>query len=225
MTTADTSPDVNPTRPPPDDDAPTVRRGAVGHLVADRCARLQKSPDRSATVATLARLRANIGRPPGTDPTIWSQTVDRVPGEPRGDAPTAEELAVHTAMTLFALHQQSRDAGMHRPGVGLGHAVARLDRLRPGAGEDVSPVRRRFDVIVTSGSLDELTHHLRGLVGQLRADSVGLDYGMLADDLFAFQLPGRANDVRRRWARQLYHLDRDTSVEGSTTTDSTEETQ
>jgi CRISPR system Cascade subunit CasB len=215
---------TGPTRPP-DEEEPRrdVRRGAVGHLVAARCDRLQASRGRSTTVAALARLRANVGREPGSDPTIWAWTLDAVPGEPRGDAPTPEERAVHVATTHFALHQQSRPEGVHRPGVGLGQAVARLDRLRPGSGEGVSPVRRRFDVLVTAGTLDELTHHLRGLIGQLRTASVGLDYGMLADDLLTFQRPGRANNVRRRWARQLYRLDGATPAE-NTTTAPTEET-
>jgi len=35
---------------------------------------------------------------------------------------------------------------------------------------------------------------------------IALDYGMLADDLEQFQRAGSADAVRRRWARQFYHL-------------------
>jgi CRISPR system Cascade subunit CasB len=199
--------------------APEPYRQQVGHLVARRAVRLADTRDRSSTIASLARLRANLGREPGTDPTVWAWTIDGVPGEPRGDAPTYEEWAVHLALTLFASHQQSRPGTMHHPGVGFGAAVARLDRAVAREGVDgPSSVRRRFDAAVTSASLPELAHHLRGLVKQLRGAGVGLDYGMLADDLVQFQRPGGADTVRRRWARQYYHLDRNVPVATPDTT-------
>ena len=182
-------------------------RGAVGGLVAERAARLAKTRERSAVVATLAHLRANVNRDPGADGSIWAVTVDGVPGHPRGDEPTAEELAVHTALTLFATHQQGVAAEMHSAGAGFGQAVRRLDDL-VGGGSDESPgpVRRRFNALVTAETLGELRNHLRGLVAQLRAKGIALDYGMLADDIYQFELPGQADAVRRRWARQYHRL-------------------
>lgn len=190
--------------------------GAVGALVARRAAMLQETRARSATVASLAHLRANVGREPGADPRVWSLTVDGVPGEARGDEPSREERAVHAALTLYAVHQQSRPTGMHHPGVGLGRAVARLDRLRGGGdGEHTSPVRRRFDAVVTADSLGEAVQHLRGLITQLRSEGIDLDYGMLADDLDELQRPGGADAVRRRWARQFHHLSPDAGTDAA----------
>lgn len=130
---------------------------------------------------------------------------------------------MHVAMTLFALHQQSRSEPMHRQHVGLGLAVARLERARGGADGDVtSPVRRRFDAVVTATDVAEVAHHLRGLVTQMRGAGVSLDYGRLADDLHTFQrFP---DDVRRRWARQLYQPDRSPSETTVESTETTEET-
>jgi CRISPR system Cascade subunit CasB len=186
------------------------RLGDVGALVARRATVLQETRSRSGTVAMLAHLRASVGREPGADPRVWSVTVDGVPGDPHGDEASPEERAVYAALTLFAVHQQSRLTGMHQSGVGLGRAVARLDRARGGGdAERISPVRRRFDAVVTSDGVGEVVHHLRGLVTQLRSEGIGLDYGMLADDLEQFQRPGGADTVRRRWARQLHRLDPD----------------
>jgi len=204
--------------------------GNIGVFVARRARFLQETRSRSATAAMLAHLRANVGREPGADARVWSLTVDGVPGEPRGDGPTPEERAAHVALTLYAVHQQSRPIGMHQPGVGLGRAVARLDHARGGGdAEHVSPVRRRFDAIVTSDDIAEVVHHLRGLVTQLRSDGIGLDYGMLADDLDQLQRRGGADAVRRRWARQLYRLEPDagaaTDVASTTPTDLTTEEQ
>lgn len=205
MSTTDEVTDPVPTR------ASGARRpGDVGALVARRVRVLQESRSRSGTVAMLAHLRANVGREPGADPRVWTLTVDGVPGDPHGDEASPEERAVHAALTLFAVHQQSRPVGMHQHGVGLGRAVARLDRVRGGSdSEHTSPVRRRFDAVVTSDGLGEVVQHLRGLVTLLRSEGIGLDYGMLADDLDQFQRPGGADVVRRRWARQLHHLDPD----------------
>ena len=183
------------------------RRGAVGKLVAQRAARLAGSRELSSSVAAFAHLRANVNREPGIDGSIWEITVDGVPGHPQSDEPTREELAVHTALTLFAVHQQGAGEEMHRGGVGLGQAVRRLDDIiGGGSDETVSPVRRRFNALVTAETLDELRNHLRGLVTQLRAKGIALDYGMLADDICQFQWPGQADSVRRRWARQYYRL-------------------
>ena len=203
--------------------------GEVGLLVSRRAERLQRTRGTSSTTALLARLRDNVGREPGVAPEIWSVTVDGVSDDARSDVPTPQERAVHAALTLYAVHQQSRDAGAHRPGIGLGQAVSRLERERGWTGKDqdegkVSPVRRRFNAVVTSTSLPELTHHLRGLVTLMRSEDVGLDYGLLADDLAQFQRPGGQDVVRRRWGRQLHHLDAaPADPSAPTTNDSTTE--
>lgn len=185
---------------------PHHRHSEVGAFVHARATRLQEQRDHSAGVAALARLRANIGKEPGVDSTIWAWTVEGLPGTANSDAPTASEWAVHTALTLFALHQQSRSRGIYVQGETFGRAIARLDRTQGGHDEGTSPVRRRLNAVVTSTSYTELTYHLRGLVSQLRAHDIPLDYAALADDLFQFQLPGQADAVRRRWARQFHHV-------------------
>ncbi|MET4224797.1 type I-E CRISPR-associated protein Cse2/CasB [Oerskovia enterophila] len=219
---AETAPETETNDSPSRPSGPWL--GDVGLLVSRRAGRLQKSRSTSATTAMLARLRSNVGAPPGADPSIWSVTIDRVSDDARGDDPTPEEVAVHVALTLYAVNQQSRDSGAHRPGVGLGHAVSRLERARGGAPADqdegkVSPVRRRFDAVVTASSISELTYHLRGLVTLMRAEDVGLDYGLLADDLLQYQQAGGQDIVRRRWGRQLYRLDR--PLGDATTNDTT----
>lgn len=198
--------------------APRKSRSAtVAAYVDRRVGALVHTAQSPSTRATLARLRGAVSREPGTVPEIWSVTIDGAPGIPRGDEPTAEERAIHLAMTLFATHQQSRSRPMHVRGRGLGQAVRFLEQARGERDAAVSPVRRRFDALATAASLDEAAHHLRGLVGQLRSagEGIGLDYGALAEDLFDLQVPGRADRVRLRWARQYYRLiDRDS--EGST---------
>ena len=150
----------------------------------------------------LAALRRGVSRSPGELPEIWELTRVEVP-DGAGDAPTWEEIAVHTAMTLYAVHQQSRTEPMFSPGVGLGSAARRL--IGPPDEENPS-ARARFNALVTSTTVAELRHHLRGFVSLLRARGIALDHAMLADDVLRFQQPGGAKKVRLAWARQYYSL-------------------
>ena len=94
----------------------------------------------------LAALRKGANRPPGELPEIWELTSVHVT-DYAGDAPTWEETAVHTAMTLYAVHQQSRTEPMFVPGRGLGHAARSLI----GPPDDENPsARARFNALVTS---------------------------------------------------------------------------
>ena len=149
----------------------------------------------------LAALRRGVSRSPGELPEIWELTRVEVP-DGAGDAPTWEEIAVHTAMTLYAVHQQSRTEPMFSPGVGLGSAARRL--IGPPDEENPS-ARARFNALVTSTTVAELRHHLRGFVSLLRARGIALDHAMLADDVLRFQQPGGAKQVRLTWARQYYY--------------------
>lgn len=157
--------------------------------------------------ATLARLRRAVGREPGDDPMIWETIFGAWPSSlpVYGDTPTQAERAGFTAVTLYSIHQQSkRRDGMHRPGRSLGGAVGELSR-RPGMGDNV---RRRFDMIATAQSVDEIVYHARGLITQLRgADpAIALDYGMLAGHLRKLQHPSSATTVRLRWGRDYHQV-------------------
>jgi len=148
-----------------------------------------------------AALRSAVAREPGEVPDTWELTQVEVPDN-AGDAPTREEIAVHTAMTLYAVHQQSRTVPMFRPGVGLGRAARELvgwDEKNPSA-------QKRFNALVTSTTVAELRHHLRGFVSLLRARDIALDHAMLADNIVHFQRPNGAKQVRLAWARQYYSL-------------------
>ncbi len=166
---------------------------------------LQRSATGRNVAGDLANLRRAVNAEPGADPAVWEYTLDGLPERyvGRTDAPTAGESAVHAAMTLYAVHQQSKPTSMHKPGVSLGRALALLGRTRSVAAQpDASKaVKRRFDALMTAESFAELTYHARGLIQQLRAADIALDYGRLAEDLRLLQRPATANSVRLRWGR------------------------
>ena len=212
MTVSDTStPAEVPGGAPPD--ARRARRlGRIGLLVNQRIGGahgLQKRylDNESLGRAEVAALRKGANRAPGELPEIWELTRVEVP-DGAGDAPTREEIAVHTAMTLYAVHQQSRSECMFVPGRGLGRAAHEL----VGTDEENPSARARFNALVTSTTVAELRHHLRNLVSLLRSRGIALDHAMLADDIVRFQRPGGAKSVRLAWARQYYSLPADGAV-------------
>ncbi|MEU3978861.1 type I-E CRISPR-associated protein Cse2/CasB [Streptomyces sp. NPDC026672] len=190
----------------------------VEDLVAGGIGPLQREVlrDNPKAVATLARLRRGAGKQPHQVPDLlglidtgplYDETPDgRPPGE---QSLTRAEDAVHVAMTLWALHQQSRSTGMHRPHRtdapgGLGAAIRRLMAERD-AGD---AVRKRFVRIGTAPNLTILAQRLREIVLLMRDEGISLDYGLLARQLYQWQWPQGPEAVRRAWGRS-FHAYRD----------------
>ncbi|MEC4019755.1 type I-E CRISPR-associated protein Cse2/CasB [Streptomyces sp. H27-D2] len=209
--------------------------------------------DNPAAVATLARLRRGAGRLAHESPDTWGidgmEDLAYILAQPAAEPETqesqapakffspderrkserherAEEEAVHLAVTLWALHQQSvRDANMHEFGWTLGRAVRRLARGKTDAVDSAADtdgsaagghrgqsddelnetLRKRFVRIGTSASFDSLAVRLREMVLLLRNARIPLDYGRLADQLYEWQDDNRRADIRRTWGRD-FHL-------------------
>ncbi|MEU1126069.1 type I-E CRISPR-associated protein Cse2/CasB [Streptomyces sp. NPDC005899] len=194
--------------------APPSPREQVVRLAARHLAPLQRGylADQSREVAALARLRRGAGREAGQLPDLWS-LIDTGPlhAPPDGARPLSErdlvraEDALHVALTLWALHQQSRPTGMHQPDRrdtrrGLGTAVRRM--MKPG--EIDEPLRKRLVRAGTAPDLASLGQRLRDIVVLLRREDIPLDYALLAGQLYTWQRPGGADTVRREWGRSFH---------------------
>lgn len=155
----------------------------------------------------LAALRSGLGREPGTVPAMWRfhQEEVRNDARERDPWPSRRFIAEHHALTLYGVHQQSRDDPAHRPGVGVGQALRALHATS--RAEDASKaIDRRFYAAVTATTSGELAYHLRGLVRMLRGLKVPapLDYDQLVRDLASWEGPERRERVRRKWGLD-YH--------------------
>jgi CRISPR system Cascade subunit CasB len=194
--------------------APVTPRDRVARLAAAHIAALQRGylDDQPHAVAALARLRRGAGRPAGQLPDLWP-LIDTGPlhETPDGARPLREselvraEDALHVALTLYALHQQSRRTGMYqadRPDRrrGLGAAVRRMMK----SGEIDEPVHKRLVRAGTAPDLAVLAQRLRDIVVLLRREDIELDYGLLAGQLYTWQWPGGADTVRREWGRSFH---------------------
>ncbi|SFC18885.1 type I-E CRISPR-associated protein Cse2/CasB [Streptomyces aidingensis] len=206
--------------------APSTVRSRVAQLVAERITPWQVGylGDRPHAVAALARLRRGAGRDAAELPDLWG-LVDTGPlhSDAEGLRPLSEqelvraENALYAAVTLWAFHQQSRGAPMHRPHgrerpAGLGAAVR---RLMPPNGID-EPVRKRLVRAGTAPDLVTATQRLRDLVALLRRADIPLDYGLLAGQLYAWQWPDGPAAVRREWGRSFHTWQHPGPADGDT---------
>ncbi|GAA3750289.1 type I-E CRISPR-associated protein Cse2/CasB [Salinactinospora qingdaonensis] len=190
----------------------------VGAFVDTRVEELQKGylKDKSEAVGILARLRRGAGKPIEDVPELWGLALDAdlysIPAKRKGESEEhrekrtrAAEFAAHTALTLYATHQQShRTERMHRAGYDLGGAVR---RLMPTTEID-EPLRRRFVEVGTATNLRSLAERLREIVTLLRRDAVPLDYGRLADQLYLvaqefYGVPSQRQDGRKEGMKEV----------------------
>lgn len=179
---------------------------------------LEERPWSTRARRQLAELRRTLGAAGAADPRSWAIVLHELPESlqgPRGEVlarPTPGERAVLTALTTYAIHQQSVDRPMHRRGIRLGEATRSAARGRarmdsPG-GLDTATVDRLHRV--SMAQTQELrAQSLRALVQLLRTAKVPLDYGRLAEDLYWLQDPQRATRVHLAWGRGLHRLGKD----------------
>nr|WP_300151771.1 type I-E CRISPR-associated protein Cse2/CasB [Propionicimonas sp.] len=200
----------------------TVRAPSRADLVKEevrkRVTSLQRAylQDEADAVAALAQLRRCAPDEPGADPTVWQVTIGGLPEALQGRRDISDaERAVHAALVLFAVHQQSNPVPMHQAKVGLGSAVQTLANARGHDGApDQASIRRLHQVVLATDPSGRL-YHLRGLITLLRSEStpIPLDYGQLAADLYRLFDPKHNSDsVVARWGRELHNRPRDTTT-------------
>lgn len=203
--------------------APPVQQplaALVGQVAGQSITRWQQGylADQSAAVATLAQLRRGAGKLPQDMPELWGMTgADLLFAErDLSDAEaTRAENALFLAVTLYALHQQSRtDQGMHQPGIELGAAVR---RMMP-TGDIDEPIRRRFVRVGAAATPAVLAYRLREIITLLRRYAVPLDYQRLAVRLYLAQTPGGMQRVRQIWGRS-FHAHRPENADTTPTND------
>jgi len=183
-------------------------RESVREATNTRILALQKGylADRPEAVAALARIRRGAGKPINSVPDLWGLTAtDQLYTDldTYGEREVARaENAVHIAVTLWSLHQQSRrDSPMHIPG---GPQLGRAVRDLMPSGEIDEPLRRRFVRIGTASSVEILAQRLRDVVLLLRQQAQAMDFAVLAEQLYRWQLPAEQANVRRDWGRSFH---------------------
>jgi len=181
----------------------------VSRHVSSRIHKIQNmylSDGRGAAARQLALLRRAVEKEAGASPETWMIEFSGLPESlvGKGDRASIGETAVHLALTLYAVHQQSQNQKMHCPGreYDIGAAVRRYVLLtKGGAGLEDGELPRRFAAMSTAETIDEVGHNARQLIQLLRACSLPIDYGRFARQLLVFQVPSIRDSVRLEWGR------------------------
>ena len=184
----------------------------VYYFVKNRIDRILSIGNPGEQKAVLANLRRGLGHRPGEIPELMTIFLEDLPKDlyrkrqrwcEEETEPTEEEWAVYTALTLFAMHQQSHDLltePMHREKAGFGAAMAQLAHSK----DDEERVRRKFNMAATAADIEEVAWHIKSAIQLLRAEDIPLDYAALARDLYRFQFPDSLESVQLEWGRDFY---------------------
>jgi CRISPR system Cascade subunit CasB len=159
----------------------------------------------SRSKALLAKLRRGVGKQPGALPDIWGITLADMPDDwtSRGGKPSRAEYAVHTALTLYALHRQGKTRSMNTEDKRMTFASAAAWLIKKDENR-FDAVKRRFDAVATALEFTELAYHARGIVQLLKAEDISMNYPAFAQDLLYFQYPDIADSIRLRWGEDFY---------------------
>lgn len=167
---------------------------------------LENQFDTSVGIAMLARLRHSVGKPIDEAKEVWPILFENLPEKflSQFDEASYEEIAILTAIQLYALYQQGRSQSVFDKNAekyqNIGYSLKNLRKR-----EDTIAVDRRFNTMITASTFDELNYHLRHLVILLKSKSpeTKIDFARLSDDLYWF-LQNDSEAVRLKWARQYY---------------------
>lgn len=97
---------------------------------------------------------------------------------------------------IAALFGHAHDVVEESKGVSLGSALRTLYEIRQN-----DSLERRFMAALNSDG-EHLPGHLRQSISLLKAESVGLDWGMLLGDVCAWNIAGKP--IQKKWTRDYY---------------------
>jgi CRISPR system Cascade subunit CasB len=194
------------------------KKRELENYVRKKIERLLKIGNTPFGKAELANLRRGLGKKPGDLPELWGSFLLDMPEAfiGKGDEPSREEWSCYLALTLFAMHQQSRDlekSPMHVEGVTLGRAMKMLSTSEDDENSD-KRVLKRLNALSSSKDIKELAHHLRMIISLLKSNKIPLDYALLAGDIYYLQIEPYAATVRLKWGRDFYRKEKDNNKRG-----------
>ena len=168
--------------------------------------KLSNQKEETYDKATLAKIRKTLGKPLSEATEMWPILFKNLPEEflSSYQQPSYEELAIYTALQLYALHQQGVSTSVmlddSKPYENIGSALGKLRKE-----DDTTSIDRRFNTMITSSTFEELTYHLRHLISLLKVESpvIQVNYSGLANDLYWF-LNNSQENVRLNWAIAYY---------------------
>lgn len=155
--------------------------------------------------ANLAILRRGLGKEVDESIESWEFVYRDLPDDLVGndDRISDAERAIYTTLTLFAMHQQGQEFSVHNERIKFGEAIA--STIVPDKKNEIAVVRR-FNSLITSDDMPELTNHLRRMIQLIKSSDkkICFDYEQFASDLFFFQSLDWRRNVKIAWGKQFY---------------------
>ena len=169
--------------------------------------RLDATRDVPSTRAMLANIRNSINKDLSNNMEALAFVFQNIPEELLGSRKELNdyELAILTAVQMYALHQQASVKSVlkldYQEGERRQNLGDALSTLRTGESKSIDA---RFNALVTASYFSQLQNHLRQMIKLLKAKSdVQVDYASLADDLYWF-LRNQKDGIKIKWARAYY---------------------
>jgi CRISPR type I-E-associated protein CasB/Cse2 len=175
-----------------------VEKSSVKDAVYAKITEIERMREAEAR-AVLANLRQGLGKHIGEADLsfVLSNLGDFADG--RDD----ELKVIYAVMTIFAKHQQGTPIGtksMYDKNTPFCKSLQQNDNYsKDEAGKSF---RKRFQVMLTSGTREELLRHIRSLVALQKG--IGFDYPRLAADIYRFGFDENRDDIRLKWGKEFY---------------------
>lgn len=179
----------------------------VMHMI-QRIEVLQK--EGSQGTAILASIRNTVGKSFLDAENIWPFVFQNTPKEflSVNGTPTKEENAIYIALQLYAISKQGTSDHVisdssYKYSIGKSLSSGREEG-------DSKALDRRFNAMIASETIEELSWNLRQIVKVVKAKhTMKVNFPKLADDLFWFQ-KGFKRKICFRWATEYYSMSDDT---------------
>lgn len=202
------------------------KKQTVFSVTARIISKVENTLQTSPTKAMLANLRNSVGKDFSHMIHVWELVFSEFPQEflSYSGIPTKEENAIFITLQLYAIHQQGNSFSVNLSTVNEASIVVdeadkkqvhgeSSDLRRQDIGLSLSKLRkegdskaidRRFNAMITSTDIKEVSVHLRHLIKLAKRDkNIRINYPKLAEDLFYFQL-NQKERVRLRWGQSFY---------------------
>ena len=166
------------------------------------------SVNTSIAKQNLAVLRRGVGKRPDEAPEAWGIVFADAPAElyGQGQFVSKAEECVYLAMTLYAF----ASTGLHTlyaKNVSICGALSKL-------GYQEDSVKKYFYRLMTSHSFQELSFHMKQIISLCKSHDIGLDYGLLAKEVFQWYVsPESRKRVLRTWNQDFYRLNKESKKE------------
>ena len=174
--------------------------------------KLDNTREIPSTRAMLANIRNSINKDLSNNMDALAFVFQSLPEEFIGSRKELNdyELAILTAVQMYALHQQANAKSVlkldYQEGERRQNLGDALSTLRTGESKSIDA---RFNALVTASNFNQLQNHLRQMIKLLKAKSEAkVDYASLADDLYWF-LKNEKDGIKIKWARSYYKFNKE----------------